>query len=86
MFGVALGDAEGCRDENVGDATKAEVDVAEERAGAAPVAAPVDWETAVSEKANRMLRTRARIFIDDYFSALNVKLFRLLKRKQRLHC
>lgn len=83
MFGVALGDAEGCRDEGVRDATGAEVDVAEETAGAA---APVDWETAVSEKRNRTLRTRTRIFIDDYFSALNVKLFRLLKRKQWLHC
>lgn len=83
MFGVALGDAEGCRDEGVGDATGAEVDVAAETAGAA---APVDWETAVNEKRNRTLRTRTRIFIDDYFSALNVNLFRLLKTKQRLHC
>jgi len=74
VFGVAPGDAEGWRDEGVGDATGAEVGVAAETAGAAPVAAPVDWATAFSEKRNRKLRTRAVVFIEAYFFALGLNL------------
>ena len=44
--------------------------VAAGEAGALPGATPLDCEKAVSEQRNITLRTNAKLFINDYFSAL----------------
>jgi hypothetical protein len=76
----------------VGDATGVEAGLAAEAAGAAPVAASVDWATALCEKTSRRLRTRTGVFIEDlllvpdlnlYSPAIQKKLLQLLSEKRQ---